>query len=194
MDSLIKNEKYLKTVIDALPSAVFVVDADFNIFDLNPEAKTLFSIDSEVVLRRQSGEIMHCMNAIESKDGCGTAASCPDCVIRNSIDIASNGKVVHKSKYQLKIQKNDKLSDIHLLVSASPFNYDNGKFILLVLEDITETVTLKRLLPICASCKKIRNDDDYWEAVADYLKKHTDLEFTHSICPDCKQKLYPDIA
>ncbi len=194
MNSLIKNENYLRTVIDALPSAVFVVDADFNIFDLNPIAKTLFGIDSEVILRRLCGEIMHCMNAIRSKDGCGTSESCPDCVIRNSVEsIGDYGKAVHKAKYRMKIQKNDKISDIHMLVSASPFNYDDDKFVLLVLEDITELLTLKSLLPICASCNKIRNNEDYWEAVADYLHKHTDLEFTHSICPDCRHKLYPDI-
>ena len=84
MESLLKNEKYLRTVIDALPSAVFVVDDHFKIFDLNPAAKSLFGIDSEVVLRQLCGEIMHCMNAMGSKNGCGTTESCPDCVIRNS--------------------------------------------------------------------------------------------------------------
>ncbi len=193
MGSLIKNDIYLRTVIDALPSAVFVVDADFNIFDLNPIAKTMFGIDSEVVLRRLCGEIMHCMNAIESKDGCGTTDACPDCMIRNSVEAAGNGNVVYKAKYKMKIQKHDDISDVHMLVSASPFHYNDDKFILLVLEDITEIVTLKSLLPICASCKKIRNDEDYWESIADYLKEHADLEFTHSICPKCVDKLYPDM-
>jgi hypothetical protein len=59
----------------------------------------------------------------------------------------------------------------------------------MVIEDITEVVTLKRLLPICSSCKKIRNDDGYWEAVADDLRKHADLDFTHSICPEYTQAL-----
>jgi len=193
MNSLIKSENYLRTVIDALPSAVFVVDAEFNIFDLNPIAKTLFGIDSEVVLRRLCGEIMHCMNAIESKDGCGTTEACPGCVIRNSVDTAGNGNVVFKEKYRMKIQKFDKITDVHMLVSATPFNYDDDKFILLVLEDITEIITLKNLLPICAGCNKIRNDEDYWEEVVDYFSQHTDLQFSHGICPDCRRRLYPDI-
>lgn len=93
----------------------------------------------------------------------------------------------------MKIQKNNEISDAHFLVSAAPFKYENDNFILLVMEDITEIITLKRLLPICSNCKKIRNDEDYWEAVADYLRKHADLEFTHSICPECAKKLYPDL-
>jgi hypothetical protein len=50
------------------------------------------------------------------------------------------------------------------------------------------------LLPICASCKKIRDDKGYWSQVESYIQKHSDATFTHGICPDCIQKLYPDLA
>lgn len=51
--------------------------------------------------------------------------------------------------------------------------------------------TIKGLLPICASCKKIRDDRGYWTQIESYLYKHSDAEFTHGICPDCSIKLYP---
>jgi hypothetical protein len=51
---------------------------------------------------------------------------------------------------------------------------------------------LKRILPICAHCKKIRNDDQYWHSVEQYFKVHMDLDFSHGICPDCMRKNYPD--
>ena len=191
--TLIPNENLLKAVLDAMPSAVFVVDHGFKIFDMNPAAKKLFGVDSNVILRRLCGEIMHCMHALDSGDGCGTTEFCPDCVIRNSVEVACQDKTVHRVKCRMKIQKNNEISDAHFLVSAAPFKYENDNFILLVMEDITEIITLKRLLPICSNCKKMRNDEDYWEAVADYLRKHADLEFTHSICPECAQKLYPDL-
>ncbi|MHB8845068.1 MAG: PAS domain-containing protein [Nitrospirota bacterium] len=54
--------------------------------------------------------------------------------------------------------------------------------------------TLKGLLPICASCKKIRDDKGYWSRIEEYIGTHTDAEFTHGICPDCMAKLYPDVA
>jgi hypothetical protein len=44
---------------------------------------------------------------------------------------------------------------------------------------------LEGLLPICGWCKRVRVDGDYWEKVEDYLTAHTDLRFTHGICPDC---------
>jgi len=48
------------------------------------------------------------------------------------------------------------------------------------------------LLPICASCKKIRDDKGYWNQIEEYIRDHPEAEFTHSICNECVEKLYPD--
>ena len=52
---------------------------------------------------------------------------------------------------------------------------------------------LEGLIPICANCKNIRDDKGYWEQVESYITKYSDVEFSHSICPECMKKLYPDI-
>ena len=57
---------------------------------------------------------------------------------------------------------------------------------------LAEIKTLKGLIPICASCKKIRDDQGFWHAVEVYIRDRTDAEFSHGICPDCARKLYPD--
>lgn len=54
--------------------------------------------------------------------------------------------------------------------------------------------TLKDLLPICSSCKKIRDDDGYWHQVESYIYEHTDTKFSHGICPDCMETLYPQFS
>jgi PAS domain S-box-containing protein len=54
--------------------------------------------------------------------------------------------------------------------------------------------TLSGLLPICASCKKIRNDHGYWEQVETYIRNRSNADFTHGICPDCITRLYPEYA
>ena len=54
--------------------------------------------------------------------------------------------------------------------------------------------TLSGLLPICSSCKKIRDDQGYWQQVEHYLQRHSQATFTHGLCPDCIRKLYPDMA
>jgi len=60
------------------------------------------------------------------------------------------------------------------------------------LRDVLSNVKhLRGLLPICASCKRIRDDHGYWNDVEEYIRKHTEADFTHGICPDCMNKLYP---
>ena len=55
-----------------------------------------------------------------------------------------------------------------------------------------EVKILKGFIPICASCKKIRDDAGYWQDVAVYIHEHSEAEFSHGICPECMSKLYPD--
>ena len=57
---------------------------------------------------------------------------------------------------------------------------------------LSEIKTLKGLIPICAQCKKVRDDSGYWQQVESYITDHSEAEFSHSICPDCKNKLYGD--
>lgn len=59
---------------------------------------------------------------------------------------------------------------------------------------VEQVQTLERLLPICAGCKSIRDDSGYWEKVEGYLGKHTGATFTHSMCPTCVQKYFPEFA
>jgi hypothetical protein len=61
-------------------------------------------------------------------------------------------------------------------------------------EALANVKTLRGLIPICSSCKKIRDDKGYWTQLETYLKQHSDAEFSHSLCLDCVRKLYPDMA
>ena len=56
---------------------------------------------------------------------------------------------------------------------------------------LKEVKTLTGLIPICASCKKIRDDKGFWNQIELYIREHSDAEFSHGICPDCAEKLYP---
>lgn len=53
---------------------------------------------------------------------------------------------------------------------------------------------LKGIVPICIHCKKIRNDENYWQQVEVYVAEHTEADFSHSICPQCLEEHYPDYA
>jgi PAS domain S-box-containing protein len=57
-----------------------------------------------------------------------------------------------------------------------------------------EIRTLKGILPICSSCKKIRDDQGYWNQIEAYIREHSYAQFSHGICPDCARALYPDFV
>ncbi len=69
---------------------------------------------------------------------------------------------------------------------------EREKLIVELQESLAKIKTLSGLIPICASCKKIRNDKGYWDDVEKYISERSDVDFTHGICPDCLEKLYPE--
>jgi len=60
-------------------------------------------------------------------------------------------------------------------------------------EAVSQVKELKGIIPICSSCKKIRNDKGYWQNLENYIQEHSDADFSHSICPDCAKDLYKDL-
>ena len=59
---------------------------------------------------------------------------------------------------------------------------------------LKDVKTLSGLLPICSSCKKIRNEENRsWQQIEDYIADHSDADFTHGICPECAHRLYPEL-
>ena len=59
-------------------------------------------------------------------------------------------------------------------------------------EALAKVKTLSGFIPICSHCKKIRDDKGYWTQVEEYVRDHTEAEFSHSLCPDCIKKYYPE--
>jgi PAS domain S-box-containing protein len=69
---------------------------------------------------------------------------------------------------------------------------EREKVILQLQDALAKVKTLSGMLPICTSCKKIRDDKGYWNQIEVYIRDHSETEFTHGICPECFKKLYPD--
>ena len=59
---------------------------------------------------------------------------------------------------------------------------------------LSQIKTLRGIVPICANCKKIRNDAGYWQQVEVFVHNHTEADFTHGICPECMEVLYPEFV
>ena len=80
-----------------------------------------------------------------------------------------------------------------LLLSILKFEFaERARLIKELQEALGEVKQLSGLLPICASCKKIRDDQGYWNQIEFYISKHSEAKFTHGVCPECTKKLYPE--
>jgi two-component system, cell cycle sensor histidine kinase and response regulator CckA len=71
---------------------------------------------------------------------------------------------------------------------------DRERLIVRLREALANVKTLRGLLPICSSCKKIRDDQGYWNKLETYLQAHSEADFTHGICPDCARRLYGELG
>jgi hypothetical protein len=69
---------------------------------------------------------------------------------------------------------------------------EREKLIAELRDAVSKIKTLSGLLPICSNCKNIRDDKGYWKQIESYIRDHSEAEFTHSMCPVCAKKLYPE--
>jgi PAS domain S-box-containing protein len=83
-------------------------------------------------------------------------------------------------------------SIIHDISERRKAEEDKEKLILELQDALSRIKVLNGMLPICASCKKIRNDQGYWQQIESYIKEHSQVDFSHGICPECLANLYPD--
>lgn len=85
------------------------------------------------------------------------------------------------------------IANAQLFIERKRTEAEKEKLILQLQKALGEVKQLSGLLPICASCKKIRDDKGYWNQIETYIRDRSEAEFSHGICPDCFKKLYPDI-
>jgi len=84
------------------------------------------------------------------------------------------------------------IASAHLYAERNKAYEEREKLIHQLQDALASIKTLRGLLPICASCKKIRDDKGYWNQIESYVRDHSEAEFSHGICPECMKKLYPD--
>jgi PAS domain S-box-containing protein len=126
-------------------------------------------------------------------------------------ELTNSGRI-HEREFQFRSKSGERITG---LFSAEILSIDNQRYVLSSINDITErkVVELDRekligelqealakvkqlsgLLPICASCKKVREDNGYWTQIEAYVRDHSEAEFSHCICPACEKRLYPEFA
>ena len=83
---------------------------------------------------------------------------------------------------------------IRYAIERTRTQHEQERLISELREALAEVKKLSGLLPMCASCKKIRDDKGYWNQLEAYISAHSEADFSHGICPECAKKLYPEYA
>ena len=175
----------LKTVFDVMPSLIFIVDNDVRIHEYNATAAEFLLQKREAILKRRGGEVLHCIHSTDVPEGCGRAPFCKDCVIRNSVTEAFLGNRVVRRRAKIEIIRDRNKLEIYALITTSLFRFKERPLVLLLIEDISEIAELRRIIPICSVCREIRDEKEAWSRVETYFKEHWDVDFSHSLCPNC---------
>lgn len=185
------------------------------IFYSNPSLMALSSLPDRKLVDVNPSFLKHLK--YERKDVIGKTPAelnlFPDTVAYQNAawELRENGSIFSR-EIQVKTKEGNILNG---LFSGEILESDAGRFALTVMMDMTEqkeaearleeTInelrnaldeikTLKEMLPICSSCKKIRDDDGYWQHVERYISLHSEISFSHGLCPDCLHTLYPDFV
>jgi response regulator RpfG family c-di-GMP phosphodiesterase len=110
------------------------------------------------------------------------------------LDIGADGyivKPISNKELVARVQAMERLKRVEDTLREK--EREQEKLIKKLQEALAEIKTLKGLIPICATCKKIRDDEGYWNRLESYISKRTDAVFTHGICPDCAEKMREEI-
>lgn len=181
--------KILKNILEAIPAFVFVVDKDVRIVEYNSAAAGLLKGSRISIINKRAGEALHCINSDVVSEGCGNAPSCKECIIRNSVGIAFSGEKVSRQRAKIEINSCGVTTEIFAVITASPLELDDKKFVLLQIEDISELTAIQEIVQICMKCKKVQNADEFWTALEAYFKNNWGIDFSHGYCPECGEEV-----
>jgi PAS domain S-box-containing protein len=195
--SLHVSEQKYRNLFENANDAIFILDSDFNYKDVNKKAVELFGFSREEFLKlnvkdlipqeqhhksdkefeklRQKGTYEKFVGKLRTKDGHWLDIEV------NSSAILENGKIIGSRDIVRNITERRKAEN------------EKEALIAKLQKALDEITTLKGILPFCSFCKKIRDDKGYWERVDIYISNHSEANISHSICPECAEKHYPEI-
>ncbi|HEU0011226.1 MAG TPA: response regulator [Verrucomicrobiae bacterium] len=194
-------ERLLDATLRSIGDAVIATDAQGRITFMNPAAEALTGDKAGDAVGRELDTVFLTGDATTSQP-----------VQNPTLAVIQSGEAIVPQRNQTLVARDCKRRPID--GSCAPIRDEQGRVVggILVFRDVSErkqyeverekliadlqealagVKTLRGLLPMCAWCKQIRDDDGYWQGVEDYIQAHSDAEFTHGICPECFEKVVP---
>jgi hypothetical protein len=184
----------LRPLLDAIPSLVFITDGDVKILEANRAARVWLGHAMEQQPSERGGDLIHCIFARDSQDGCGTTEYCAACVIRKSVEAVKLGRPAPRRVAHMILERANGSEDRWFQVSASPLALDGGDLVLLVLEDVSELAELREMIPFCPGCGEAREVADPRSQAQVFIRKHPDFLLAQELCPHCRSTPPADLG
>ncbi|MDY6990395.1 MAG: PAS domain-containing protein [Thermodesulfobacteriota bacterium] len=187
-EALEEREGRLRAVLDSVQAGILTIDAQTHkIVDVNPVAAKMIGLAAERIV----GQICHhfVCPAAEGK--------CPITDLGQTMDnservlVRANGETVPilKTVTSVNMDGREYLIESFLDIGdRKRAEEEQEKLVKQLRKALADVKTLSGLLPICASCKKIRDDKGYWNQLEVYIRDHSGVEFSHGLCPECAKK------
>jgi PAS domain S-box-containing protein len=187
--------KNAREILNVLTKPILVIDRDYRIVAANGAACGSFCMSLDEIIGQECFKVTHKFD----RPCWHEETRCPAKV---TFELKEKTSVIHQHNYSGK--------SVFEEVIAAPIFDERGEVNFIVEEfiDMTELMqskeiidylkkeinTLRGIIPICSSCKKVRDDNGYWQQVEAYVRDRSEAEFSHSICPECLKRLYPEFS
>jgi PAS domain S-box-containing protein len=189
------KKDYRLKIFDVMRQPILLIDPDYAVVDVNSATCVSMNLTRDKIVGQLCFKVTHGIDSPCWKE----KMSCP---VRFVFKYQKQTSVIHRHNVAGRFVFEE--------IVASPIFDDEGEvhFVVKELRDVTELINLKEIsdhlrneirtlrgiLPICSSCKKIRDDQGYWQQVEVYVRDHTYADFSHSYCPDCAERVMQEIS
>ncbi len=201
-EGLRKSEEKLNDITSSLGEGVMVIDEQGRLEFMNPEAERLLGWTAQELIGTMMHDKVHCHTAEGSPL---PATECPSLRVlktgeRANIDedafLRKDGTLLPVAYISAPILEGRKIVAaviaFHDITQRKQIEEERERLILDHMDALSKIKTLSGMLPICSSCKRIRDDEGYWTQIETYINEHSEAEFSHGLCPECASKIYPE--
>ncbi|MFA6147916.1 MAG: PAS domain S-box protein [bacterium] len=200
-ENLRRSEKRFRDMASSLGEGIYLMNEQGQVTFMNSEAKRLLGwTEAEL-----SGKNVH--DVVHNRTADGTPLAYEDCkmhiVTETGVKYVSRDEIFMRkdgTSFPIAVISAPMMEDGRIIGSISAFSdisetkrlEQEQARLILELENALATIkTLRGILPVCASCKKIRDERGSWKEIEEYIGQRTDAQFSHGMCPECMDKFYP---
>ncbi len=195
----VDSQDALNIVLNAMNSTVgglIITDLDGTIKYVNPSFCNIFNYTYDEILETNAADLFLTKEIRNFSDVLTiidiSRDTTEEFIVKTSEDNNLIVEVSASNVFSNSGQLVGRMASFNDITKKKELEIDREKLILKLQDALEKIKTLRGIIPICASCKKIRDDKGYWNQIEIYIKEHAEVDFSHGICPECVKKLYPD--